>query len=268
MDGGEREIQETDKIKHLVKETNKAKRLLRNPKRSTSQLKQVTELSLNAAEGAAPPKTVTHIYKSSIPNHAPAGVEDENDDDDKDIDMVFHESGGSSFSPRSMEHDSPPIFSPRLTRIHENAYFRAPNPAERLCIQCGIPVSATVNEREASLLMHYLDYVFPIQFPFYKPSASEGGRGWLLGIILGTRPLFHVVLSLSAYHMQSSPSRDILKECDLNVLEDLDKHHTLALTELRRHIYDLENVQSTRDTAQQVEILTCVIQLVSFEVSS
>jgi hypothetical protein len=265
MDGGEREMQETDNIKHLVKETNKAKRLLRNPKRSTSQLKQDTELSLNAAEGTAPPKALTRINKSSILNHASAGVEDENDDDDKDIDVVFHESGGSSFSPRSMEHDTPPIFLPR---IHENAHFQAPNPAERLCMQSGIPVSATVNEREAILLMHYLDYVFPIQFPFYKPSASEGGRGWLLGIILGTRPLFHVVLSLSAYHMQSSPSLGFLKKCDLNIPEDPDKHHTLALTELRRHIHGLENVQSTGDAAQLVEILACVIQLVSFEVSS
>lgn len=31
--------------------------------------------------------------------------------------------------------------------------------------------------REAELLMHYIDHVFPLQFRFYKPDTSSGGPG-------------------------------------------------------------------------------------------
>ncbi|KAG0653037.1 Pestheic acid cluster transcriptional regulator 3 [Hyphodiscus hymeniophilus] len=53
-------------------------------------------------------------------------------------------------------------------------------------------------DSQASLLMHYLDVVFPGQFPFYNPSSSDGGRGWLLLIILRTKPLYHAALSMAA----------------------------------------------------------------------
>jgi len=116
--------------------------------------------------------------------------------------------------------------------------------------------------------MQYLDHIFPLQFPFYKPSVSEGGRGWLLDLILRTRPLFHAVLSLKLCHMQSSQSLENLNKCDPNILEETDKHHTLALSELRSHIDGLELSTGSVNVARKIEILACMLQLVSFEVSS
>ena len=43
-----------------------------------------------------------------------------------------------------------------------------------------------LDEWEAGLWMHYLDKTFPHQFPFYKPTTREGGRGWLLMLVVQT----------------------------------------------------------------------------------
>lgn len=37
--------------------------------------------------------------------------------------------------------------------------------------------------REAQHLVHYLDYIFPIQYAFYVDAPDQGGRGWLLFLL-------------------------------------------------------------------------------------
>jgi C6 transcription factor Pro1 len=37
----------------------------------------------------------------------------------------------------------------------------------------------------------------------YKPGILDGGRGWLLALLLRTKPLYHAALALSAYHCQT-----------------------------------------------------------------
>lgn len=53
---------------------------------------------------------------------------------------------------------------------------------------------------EAMLLMHFLDNVFPLQYPMYHPTVLSGGRGWFLSLLLRTKPLYHAALALSSYH--------------------------------------------------------------------
>ncbi len=67
---------------------------------------------------------------------------------------------------------------------------------------------ARVSAEESVLLMHYLDCVFPLQYPLYK-SESLAGRGWLLTLLLGTKPLYHGALALSAYHRRTSISQNL-----------------------------------------------------------
>ncbi|KAF7561487.1 hypothetical protein G7046_g2665 [Stylonectria norvegica] len=54
------------------------------------------------------------------------------------------------------------------------------------------------------LVMHYLDHVLPLQYPMYDLKVSEEGRGWLLHLILRTKPLYHAVSALSAYHRRET----------------------------------------------------------------
>lgn len=44
--------------------------------------------------------------------------------------------------------------------------------------------------REAQYLVHYLDYIFPIQYTFYVDAPEEGGRGWLFFLLERSTHLF------------------------------------------------------------------------------
>jgi hypothetical protein len=64
--------------------------------------------------------------------------------------------------------------------------------------------------------------------------------------------------------MQSSQSLENLNKCESNLLEDIEKHHTLALSGLRSHIDGLELSTGSVNVARKVEILACMI---TFEAS-
>ncbi|EMR88402.1 hypothetical protein ACHAQE_002699 [Botrytis cinerea] len=134
------------------------------------------------------------------------------------------------------------------------------------CVSCSLTTMMNdYNGREATLLMHYLDVVFPLQFRFYRPSVSEGGRGWLLSILLHTKPLYHAALSLSAYHQSAMYSGNGSNASD-NILVDLQRHHSLALVGLRQHIDRLSLEIGMGNVNTKVEILACMICLISFEI--
>ncbi|PVH69572.1 hypothetical protein DL98DRAFT_661621 [Cadophora sp. DSE1049] len=134
------------------------------------------------------------------------------------------------------------------------------------CLSCSVnSLSNNHQGREATLLMHYLDVVFPLQFRFYRPLVSEGGRGWLLSMLLRTKPLYHAALSLSAYHQSAVYTHPHTKTSD-SILVDLQKHHSLALVELRKHIDRLSLEIGLSQMNTKVEILACMICLISFEV--
>ncbi|KAH8650723.1 hypothetical protein BGZ61DRAFT_487758 [Ilyonectria robusta] len=52
----------------------------------------------------------------------------------------------------------------------------------------------------ASLVMHYLDYVFYWQYPYFRPNSHLGNRGWLLPFLINGGPLYYAALALSALH--------------------------------------------------------------------
>ena len=62
---------------------------------------------------------------------------------------------------------------------------------------------STILPDDCVLLMHFLDIVFPLQYPMYKPGILEGGRGWLLSLLLRAKSFYHTALALSAYHHRS-----------------------------------------------------------------
>ncbi len=124
---------------------------------------------------------------------------------------------------------------------------------------------------EAELLMHYLDVVFPLQFPFYRPTACEGGRGWLLAILTQTKPLYHAALSIAAYHRHfqlyygtNEERRYCLPVC--GKLDGLERQYTLALEGLRHHLQIFERNDGAMTVANWVEIIACVALLISLEV--
>ncbi|PQE31250.1 hypothetical protein CJF32_00001845 [Rutstroemia sp. NJR-2017a WRK4] len=103
-----------------------------------------------------------------------------------------------------------------------------------------------IEDQEASLMMHYLDHVFFIQFRFHTPSLSSG-RGWLLSLLTRNKPLYHAALSLSAFHRQSLLLEQESDPADVDYLHELQHHHDLALKELQHFIHTHNKSDSEQD---------------------
>ena len=120
---------------------------------------------------------------------------------------------------------------------------------------------------EANLMMHYLDNVFYIQFRFFTPSISTGARGWLLSLLNRTKPLYHAALSLSAFHRQSLLQQIQTGQAQTDYLHELERHYKLTLEELQLFIQaHRENTSSVEAFGGNIQILACMVQLISFEV--
>lgn len=127
--------------------------------------------------------------------------------------------------------------------------------------------SVVPEEVDTELLMHYLDHVFPLQFPFYRPSVEAGGRGWLLSILTTTKPLYYAAISLAAYHRQSMLCREgASKDHGLN-LESLERQYARALSELRQYLAKIGVKKEARTQVENVDVLSCLVMLISLEVS-
>ena len=121
---------------------------------------------------------------------------------------------------------------------------------------------------EATMLMNYLDHVFPLQFNCYTPPAIELGRGWLLALLTRTKPLYHAALALSCLYMYSQLLKTRRNRCIKGHWEKMNKHHALAFQELQLQISALNDGRKEGYLKENIETLACIVQLISFEVGS
>ena len=122
-------------------------------------------------------------------------------------------------------------------------------------------------DSQAALLEHYLDVVFPNQFPFYNPPASEGGRSWLVLIMMRTKPLYHAALSMAAYHQKPRDCEFFeLQALTFTFRDKLLSHHSLAIKELRNHLDTFEKAVCAQSLEGNIEVLACIVFLTSLEV--
>ncbi|CAO2648883.1 Nn.00g098320.m01.CDS01 [Neocucurbitaria sp. VM-36] len=70
---------------------------------------------------------------------------------------------------------------------------------------------AAISANESALVVHYIDQVFPLQYPMYQRDFEGNGRGWLLVLLLRSKLPYCAVLALAAYHrstkMLAEPAR-------------------------------------------------------------
>ena len=106
--------------------------------------------------------------------------------------------------------------------------------------------------------MHFIDSIFPLQFPAYRPKAEEGGRGWLLTLLLHIKPFYHIALALSAFHRRTITQAELSHSCHISSLIEQEKHLESCLKLLD---------QSTQSCLTGgMSLATPVVQLVFFEV--
>ncbi len=115
--------------------------------------------------------------------------------------------------------------------------------------------------REDELLIHYLDYVFHLQFRHQKYSPNFSSRSWLFSLVKKVRPLRHSIMSLSALH-QHSLKQSGLGAIQDDTLQELRDHHSATLSALGQFIQD----QTDPLAENYIPILACCIQLISFDV--
>lgn len=125
----------------------------------------------------------------------------------------------------------------------------------RILSSCSFPKPLQYDE--ASLLMHYLDHVFPYQYPFCE--KGEWSRGWLLWLLSKNGPLYRASLGLAALHR-----RALLGDTEAHHLEL--EFHTNALSQLQDFIVSFNTDELRPDDENLVEIIACGVALISFEV--
>lgn len=110
--------------------------------------------------------------------------------------------------------------------------------------------------------MHFLDNIFPFQYPLFKPGVLEGGRGWLLHLLLQTNPLFYVALAFSAYHRRTMMSAETSRPLRAATLVQQEKYLGLCITLMNK------NAQKYCGEWRGLGIALTVIELVFFEVTT
>jgi hypothetical protein len=106
--------------------------------------------------------------------------------------------------------------------------------------------------------MHYLDHVFPYQYPFFDKARLS--RGWLLWLLSKNGPLYRASMGLAALHQRS-----LLGETNNHHLEL--EFHTKAVRQLQDFLSSIDINELRPENETLVEIITCGITLISFEVN-
>ncbi|KAL3490616.1 fungal-specific transcription factor domain-containing protein [Aspergillus germanicus] len=112
--------------------------------------------------------------------------------------------------------------------------------------------------------MNFLDEIFPLQYPVYKPDILEGGRGWLLHLLLRTKPLYHAALALSSYHLMISGFSMISPECRVFSVVKKEERLAMCLEEVQKTIRGVQLFTRER-SHNALGLLASVVQLVFFE---
>lgn len=235
MDGGEEEKKVVSRFRDQVKEASRQKKRKynqtanRTPKEALSTAQQHQQITIS---------DVPHGKALSLPT--PEGT---------------HSSGTTIYETEEPSSQLTPDLPGSRTRDD----LHSPH----------LPYRGHINATDATLWMHYLDRTFPHQFPFYRPTTREGGRGWLWILVIQTEPLYHAVLSLAAYHQYYE---QLCEADELNILLD----STMANEQLRRYNLALKKLQIylqdsiSRDVpmlkAECLKLLACIVFLISLEV--
>jgi hypothetical protein len=117
-------------------------------------------------------------------------------------------------------------------------------------------------EDQASLLMHFFDHVVPRLFRFYNPSVLEGGRGWLLSILIRTKPLYQFICVSPTINID--PRKwNILRSEPCKTAGTTYR----MLTELRRHLERFRIGTQVKRWEENIEIMACIALLIALELT-
>jgi hypothetical protein len=111
--------------------------------------------------------------------------------------------------------------------------------------------------------MYFLDVVFPLQYPMYRPSFMEEGRGWILSLLLRSKPFYFTALALSAQYQKASNAA----ASSTNSLSEQETQQSLYLMELQPYIRNVEQWAEEAERNELPGIMASVLHLIFLDVS-
>ncbi|GKZ19208.1 hypothetical protein AbraIFM66951_008042 [Aspergillus brasiliensis] len=118
---------------------------------------------------------------------------------------------------------------------------------------------------EDELLMHYLDRVFYIQYPFYHTQDRQG-RGWLLSLLRRIEPAYYASLALSELDLLSTSLSKNELPARLAQLRIKDGYYDLALQGMQRIMADSFSWNTQSQFTHSLEGLISILQLLFWEI--
>ncbi|KAB5578140.1 fungal-specific transcription factor domain-containing protein [Coniochaeta sp. 2T2.1] len=113
------------------------------------------------------------------------------------------------------------------------------------------------------LLMFYLDNVLPFLFPFYRPSPLNGGKSWILELVISSPVLRQATLSQSSYFF--SVARHTVS-CQI-IWETMLEQSKETFAVLGQSLQVINASNTTEHLHGSVRILTAIMQLQRFEIA-
>lgn len=234
MDNGEKERLVTNSLKETVRHTSRRKGV--GSSNQTVPLAPIAPKSLDHSTGHSTSNT------GSSSQYDTASTSDCESAHENDI---------------IMGQDQFVVCKPivRAYSIDSNHHQDAPSTNHSL----GDSITPTAAE-ESVLLMHFLDSVFPLQYPMYKPKSLEGGRGWLLALLLRSNPLYHAALAFSAYHRRIMLDAKISQPRRLAAVVQQEYHLQVCILGMN------QSAQESCSQKDKLGIGNSVMQLIFYEV--
>lgn len=113
---------------------------------------------------------------------------------------------------------------------------------------------------ETIFVMAYLDYVFPISFPFYRPKILDGGRSWLLNSILKNKCLRHTIISLTSYFFS------VVKVNPESAHQICEAYTWVRVLALKKAQLDLHEFSHNGNILEKANLMESIVQLLTVEV--
>ena len=133
-----------------------------------------------------------------------------------------------------------------------------------------LPILSRGRDFEIDFLMKYLDYVFPLLFPFYQPGLHETGRSWVLVLLRRSRVAFHSAMSLSVYFfiftlIDVYPGQHDV--CKSQLWEKVGRQTDMCFEMIQHDIQDLSFRGSQSTLLEKVRVMESITQFLIFEVA-
>jgi hypothetical protein len=175
------------------------------------------------------------------------------------LDVTYRDTQFSGVLASTNQTESESILQPVPSLSSDAILCNSPSP-----VAANAPVVRS--DVEDTLLTHYRDHVFNLQYPFY--GISDGpSKLWLFSILRRVESAYYATLALSQYHQDSTLSQNCSTPYVVDPSKTMIRHYTLALREIQLRVADSHTWSGILGLIRGVETLAGILQLLFFEVT-